>query len=233
MSRIFASTTEAINEIERDIMEMGIKVQPHTMQNKYVKGNDDYETKEVQNYSFNILNMSDKDSTLDEQNLQWVKEEFAERIDTVGFVNPGKAWKTRGNTWQEFLNDEGEMDYTYNERMNALDQINLVIAELKDNPDSRQCLIHVNFPGDCLFWQEKRIPCSVYYQLMIRRGKLDIIYNMRSSDFYSHFKNDMWLADELRNHIAKEVGIKPGLFMMNVGSLHVYKNYGHKGKHVF
>ncbi len=233
MTRIFENMKEAINEIERDIMEMGIYVFPHTMQNKVVKDDENYSTKEVQNYSFTILDLKHKNAMLDEKNLKWCCAEFNERIDVDGaFVNPGKAWKIRQDTWEEFLVD-GKMDYTYCERMNAFDQINKVVDELSENPDSRQCLIHINFPSDCLVWQKNRIPCSVYYQLMIRRGKLDIIYNMRSSDFYSHFKNDIWLADELRNYIANKIDIEPGLFMMNVGSLHAYKNYGHKGKHIF
>ncbi len=51
---------------------------------------------------------------------------------------------------------------------------------------------------------------------------------MRSSDFDTHFRNDIWLADELRNYIANFIGIEPGLFHMNVGSLHRYKDYTKK-----
>ena len=71
----------------------------------------------------------------------------------------------------------------------------------------------------------------MYYQLMIRLGKLDIIYNMRSSDYDTHFAHDIWLADELRRHIAENIKIEVGLLHMNIGSLHRYKNY--TAKHVF
>ena len=231
MARIFENMTEAVNEIERDIVEMGIMVHPHTMQNKDVKDDENYDTMEVQNYSFTILSLKDKNEVVGKC-LEWCYAEFNERLDNdITFKNPGTAWKLRPEVWTEFL-VKGKMDYTYSERMNYWNQIQQVIKELKYNPDSRQCLIHVNFPIDCNWWAIKRIPCSVYYQLMIRRGKLDIIYNMRSSDFATHFKNDIWLADELRNHIAKQLDIKPGLLHMNVGSLHIYKGYGDH-KHVF
>lgn len=223
MARIYENMTEAVNEIERDIMEMGIKVHPHTMQNKNVKDDKNYETLEVQNYSFTIMKLDDKDTLV--PNLKWCKEEFAERISSVQKVNPGTAWVLRKEVWEEFLNEKGEFDYSYHDRMNYMEQVNHVIDELKNNPDTRQALIHVNFPEDCQWWQTKRIPCSVYYQLMIRRGKLDIIYCMRSSDYDTHFFNDIWLADELRNYIAKKVNIEPGLFHMNIGSLHRYRNY--------
>lgn len=227
MSRIFENPIEAMNEIERDIMEMGIKVHPHTMQNKDVKNNENYSTLEVQNYSFTILDMSKKDSIV--KNLEWCKAEFQERIKRN--INPGEAWKIREEVWKEFLNPNGLFDYTYSERLNGWRQVQLIIEELKENPDTRQAVIHVHFPQDILSMRAKRIPCSMYYQFMIRRGKLDVIYNMRSSDYDTHFSHDLWLADELRNYIAQEVGIESGILHMNIGSLHRYKNY--TTKHVF
>jgi len=233
MTRIFENLKEAMNEIERDIMEMGIRVHTQTMQNKVIKDDDAFSTMEVQNYSFSILNMEEKYS----EDLAWCIHEFAERVSGES-MNPGQAWEKRHETWEPFLVD-GKMDYTYADRYSykkdRLNQFQSVIEILKADPDSRQAILHMHFPDDV----EKatnmvnpiRIPCSMYYQFMVRRGKLDVIYNMRSSDYDTHFLNDIWLADELRNYIAKAIGIKPGIFHMNVGSLHRYKNY--TTKHVF
>jgi len=237
MSRIFENLKEAISEIERDIIEMGIKVHTATMQNLVVKDNDDYSTLEVQNYSFTILDTSDKDIMNDD--LEWCNAEFKERVSGEQ-MNPGYAWKIRESTWTPFLR-EGKMDYTYAARFAkgkpSFTQIEAVIKILKEDPDSRQAIIHMHMLEDVNkatnMVNPIRVPCSMYYQFMIRRGKLDVIYNMRSSDFYMHFKNDIWLADELRKYIAKAINIPCGLFHMNVGSLHIYKNYGHAGKHVF
>ena len=229
MSRIFANCKESIGEIERDIMEMGIKVHPHSMQNKDVKDNDDFSTLEVQNYTFSILDTSDKDEIVEEC-LEWNFAEHKERVNPES-SNPGEAWKLRENVWKEFLNDEGKFDYTYQHRFYMHDQLNLVVKELQENPDTRQAIIHVHFPDDNSKMRKDRIPCSVYYQFMMRRGKLDVIYNMRSSDFDTHFKNDIWQADELRRYIADKIGVEIGLFHMNIGSLHRYKNY--TTKHVF
>ena len=232
MSRIFKNMKEALNEIERDIMEMGIKVHPHTMQNKVVKDDDSFSTLEVQNYSFAILDLADKDNCV--PHLEWCKAEFQERISSLP-INPGEAWKLRKDVWEEFLNSKKEFDYTYNQRFQVSNQIKNCIEELKINPDSRQCIIHMHFPNDVEQMRKTdppiRIPCSMYYQFLIRRDKLDVIYNMRSSDYDTHFAHDIWLADALRKYIAKFVGVEPGLFMMNTGSLHRYKNY--TKKHVF
>lgn len=228
MSRIFKNMKEAVNEIERDIMEMGILVHPDSFQNINVKGNPDYDTLEVQNYTFSILDVSDKDALVG-NDLQWCLQEFQERIDAYA-PNPGEAWKLRQSTWEPFLVD-GKMDYTYSERINLYAQLDRVIKELKENPDTRQAIIHINMAPDCCVWRKNRIPCSMYYHFMIRRGAVDVIYAMRSSDFDTHFKNDIWLADEMRKHIAKAIHKPIGIFHMNISSLHRYRNY--TKKHIF
>lgn len=264
MTRYYQDLHEAMNEIQRDIVEMGITVHPATMQNKNVEGDSSYDTRELQNYSFCVLDMSDKSKFLLEQGdnrLPWCMEEFKERIDP-NFKNPGKAWKIRENVWKEFLRPQSDMreddsyneddyspairywdqtlpddgrgvfEYTYNERLQW--QIAGIIKELKENPDTRQAIILVhNREIDADRMRKFRIPCSISYQFMIRYGKLDIIYYLRSSDYNTHLSNDLWLADELRNHIAKEVGVQPGRLFCNIGSLHVYRGYGTGGKHVF
>ena len=236
MTRIFENMKEAINEIERDIMEMGIRVHTVTMQNKVIKDNEDFSTLEVQNYSFSILDMTTKDEMCED--LHWCQEEFKERI-SGDECNPGKAWTIRQETWEPFLRPDGKMDYTYADRYrypkeidgpsSKKTQFENVIKMLKADPNSRQAILHMHFPDDVEKATDMenpiRIPCSMYYQFLIRRGKLDVIYNMRSSDFDTHFRNDIWLADELRNYIAKEIGIEPGLFHCNIGSFHRYKNY--------
>ena len=47
--RIFSNFAEALNEIKRDLAEMGTEIHPQTMQDKYVGDNPDYITKELQN----------------------------------------------------------------------------------------------------------------------------------------------------------------------------------------
>lgn len=225
--RIFANCKEAIGEIERDLHEMGIVVHPNTMQNKNIKDDPNYDTKEIRAYSFMILDTSDKDKMVEEC-LEWCKAEFKER-NSLQPINPGIAWKKRADVWEEFLNNN-RFDYTYSERM--YHQWIPNIRELRNNPDSRQVIIQVHDRAiDEDRMQTKRIPCSMYYQLMTRNGAIDVIYNMRSSDFYTHFKNDIWLACELQKYFAEATKKPIGKFYMFIGSLHMYRGYGEK--HVF
>ena len=202
--------------------EMGIVVWPKSMQNKDVSENENFSTMEVQNYNFCILDTCDRNEIV--QSLEWCEAEFEERTSPM-HVNPGTAYKLRPEIWNEFINEYGEFDYTYNERISR--QLHPVIEELRRNPDTRRAIVIVydNVDTEEHMSTLTRIPCSMHYQLMVRRGKLDIIYNMRSSDFDTHFRHDIWQACQLRDWIAAKVGIEPGLFFMNIGSLHRYKNY--------
>lgn len=225
--RIYKNCKEAINEIQRDLYEMGTEVHPESMQNKVVKDDDSYITKELQGYSFMILDSSDKNSIATP--LNWCEAEFKERIqgwqncELSKPLNPGNAYKEREDVWKEFLNEDGKFCYTYNERM--IWQIKANIEELKKNPNSRQCIIqfHDRNIDQKNMGGIKRVPCSMFYQLMIRDGKLDIIYTMRSTDFFTHFKNDIWHAITFRNFIADELDIEKGKFIMFASSLHAYK----------
>jgi len=53
--RIFKDHVEVISEIKRDLFEMGIVNKSYSMQNKIVSWNDDYDTKELLNYSYIML----------------------------------------------------------------------------------------------------------------------------------------------------------------------------------
>jgi thymidylate synthase len=224
--RIYANCKEAVNELRRNLYELSIEVFPNSMQNKVVKNDDNFKTKELQNESFTILNTEDKDKIVKPEHLPWLHTEFGERISRQD-NNPGQAWLMRKSTWEPLLNKEGQMDYTYAGRMK--DQIDYIIKELKTNPDSRQCVIDIHDSEDVKYMSGvRRIPCSLNYIFQIRKDgnnvpKLNVTYNMRSCDYYLHFKNDIWLAAELRDYIAKEVNVKPGSLTMNIASLHAYK----------
>lgn len=223
--RIYRDCLEAITDIGRELKKCATTVHTQTMQNKDIRDNPDYETKEIQAFSFTILDTTDK-SMMPNATSAWCLNEFQERIDPDTRHNPGIAWLMRKEVWKEFLvkqiDGKDKFDYTYSERMGWQVQAN--IAELNRNPDTRQAIIQVhNRLQDQDKMGKQRVPCSMFYQFMLRDGKLDVIYVMRSTDFVTHFQNDVWLAAELRDHIARELGKPPGKFIMFASSLHVYR----------
>ncbi len=236
MSRIYSSVQEAYEEIEREIVEMGLDYQSATYQDKDVGDDDGFSTKELRGYHL-IIQSPDVDEaavTVDQvkgsQGLKWLFAEHQDRTTTN--QNPGEAWKIRREVWEEFLEDNGQFSYSYPERMAW--QIPCIIKELRQRPNSRQAMIemHQNHLDLENMGGTRRIPCSLSYSFMVRRGAMDGFYLMRSSDYYTHFLYDMVLAIKLVDFIRYRVdsNLKMGQFHMFIQSLHAFKkDYGPRG----
>ena len=133
--------------------------------------------------------------------------------------------------------------YTYSERImkpvyfngTVMPKIRAIIRLLKSDQDTRKAVLNIygtdnyNEDEDSDHYDgSRRIPCSMYYDFLIRQnGKgekvLHICYHQRSSDFVTHFGNDVYLAWRLMEYVAKEVGVKPGYLYHTIDSLHSYK----------
>lgn len=219
--RVYKNFKEALSEVRRDLGEMGIVVKTRSYQNKHIAGNSDYDTKELQNYIYQVTqpNASDLNPT-----QPWADLEFGERLQ-VG-VNPGEAWKSRKEVWEEFINFRERFDYTYSERYHPYidfffdtetgsfdgyfpqktDQIDAVIDVLVNDTNSRQAYLSVWDPKDVFnAGGNERIPCSLGYLFQIRRDQLNVTYLQRSSDFVTHFVNDVYLTHLLQKHIVEEL----------------------------
>lgn len=229
--RIYTEANEAFEEIKRDLAEMGIWVHPKTMQDKNVENDPDYETTELQNYCYTILDAKSKD--IPNVTQPWADAEFKERITppaidpetgNVKFINPGEAWKLRDKVWGEFYHD-GKFGYSYNELLWNNEQLRKIICRLQKDPDSRQLWISLWDPtrDPDLLGGISRVPCSLGYGLQVREGKLNMHYVMRSCDFSTHFPNDVYLAIKLLEYIAGITGYEVGSFTHTIFSLHVYR----------
>lgn len=220
--RIYTNWDECYNEILRDLAEMGIVVRPKTMQDKNVEGNPDYETKELQNYSYMLLNPKSQEITGVVQ--PWADAEFKERIDSVGYpINPGEAWKLRKEVWSEYIHD-GKLAYTYNEMLWNNNQLGKVMDRMLKDPDSRQLWVSLWNPNKDpdLLGGISRVPCSLGYGFQVREGHLNMHYVMRSCDFATHFCNDVYLAIKLLEWVSNMTGFPVGNFTHTMFSVHVY-----------
>lgn len=210
---------EAINEIRRDLAEMGTEVHPQTMQDKFIGNDSDYQTKELQDYIYKVFDPLESLGDL-QPSQPWADNELVERLSGIP-VNPGEAYKLRPDVWEEFLH-EGKFAYTYAERLAP--QLGIFIEELKKHPDSRQLYISIWDKGidPSNLGGASRVPCSLGYLLQYRGAQLHITYFMRSCDFVTHYHNDVYLAVKLMEYIAQQAGVEPGNFTHYIGSLHVY-----------
>ena len=180
----------------------------------------------------------------------WIKEDFLERV--AQNVNPWEARKIRPWVWDEFLDfhqytQERTFDYTYSERIHLFD----LLKEIQLHPTSRQYVFNIWDREDRfgVNWK-RRIPCSLNYQILIRpnweiddKGNpifaVNMIYNMRSCDFLTHFPIDIIQAVNLLKYITEHLNNQEnfkeydttkwhdtyalGKLYYNCASLHLYK----------
>jgi hypothetical protein len=107
--------------------------------------------------------------------------------------------------------------------------LNDVVKQLVKDPASRQAVLPVFFPEDTGAVHGDRVPCSIFYQFLLRNGRLDIFYFLRSCDFVRHFRDDvyltlrlqLWMIDRLKEN---GIDVQPGMFLMQTGSLHCFRN---------
>jgi thymidylate synthase len=181
--------------------------------------------------------------------MKYIEQEHDDRTSGMA-MNPGNSYKLRPKVWDQFLKD-GHFAYTYSERMTP--QLLRILQELEERPETRQGIInlHSNIcptmgmtrvtTGSLHHVVQRsadmmnmggggRIPCSMYYQVMLRNGKVDLIYTMRSCDFLTHFPVDIALALRLQSWFAEHLKKPTGDFTYFTGSLHAYaKDMKHRG----
>jgi thymidylate synthase len=220
--RIYVDCLEMMKEVERDLFEMGIKVESATVQDKKLSG-EASKTMELNGYVYKLTSFNKMDEMLDymEINKEWVRVEFEERISSE-LHNPGKAWELCEGLWGKYIHD-GKFEYTYSERIR--DQLPYVIDELKNKPNTRQAILTIyDQHKDMRNWGGKaRVPCSLSYQFVRRNDELHLLYNMRSCDLLKHFASDVAFSLKLLGYIAGEIDTKIGTFTHFIGSLHAFQ----------
>jgi len=143
------------------------------------------------------------------------------------YENPGQAWKEDPERWKDLLNDIGEMDYTYNSRVNMHRAIGNVIEEIQHNPDTRRAYLPIFSPGDApSITLNRMIPCIIGYQFTVKKDdKIDMSAVLRSCDIVNCLRNDIWLAHNLLKHVVDRVrGTNVGDITFHIMNLHEYES---------
>lgn len=216
--RIYSTFPEAFDEIKRDLKEMGIQIWTKSVQNIYIGENPNYQSMELQNYTYSVTSPDIKSIPL--KCPEWAEAEFKERVGGKA-LNPGEAWKLRKEYWEQFIGPGGRFDYAYSERLCR--PVEEVIRALRLDKSTRRAFMGVfNQAADKVQMFDERIPCTIGYWLNFRQGKLNLTYLQRSSDFSEHFNYDVYLACCMMNYVANEIGEEPGVFTHWLGSLHIF-----------
>jgi len=113
------------------------------------------------------------------------------------------------------------------------EQMRYVIECLKYDKDSRQAIISI--------WREmprqsSDIPCTLTMQFLIRKGRLNTVVNMRSSDSWLGWPYDVFTFSMISWYVClalnefSETTITPRTLHLNCGSQHLYEKNWEKAR---
>jgi hypothetical protein len=112
-----------------------------------------------------------------------------------------------------------------------------VVRQLAREPHTRQAILPVFFPEDTGAVHGGRVPCSLFYQFLVRNNEMDVSYVIRSCDMVRHFRDDIYLTVRLLLWMLAECrklnpttfnDVKPSSFVMLITSLHMFQNDYHQ-----
>ena len=183
-------------------------------------------TKALFNVGFTIENPLDNHITNKERN--W-KSEYAEaewqwylsadpRVSKLGELY-GKV----PPIWQRMADSNGEVNSNYGYQWKRHDQIDYVVAKLRDNPNTRHAAISIY---DAKEWPQytKDTPCTYAIQFTILNNKLNMSVYMRSNDLWYGFCNDQYCFSMLHKKVSEMLSIEIGEYYHHAHNLHLYND---------
>lgn len=179
-------------------------------------------------------------------NLPWADLHFKERIGGEPLNPPPshKQWPFANKDNKEFTQG-GKFSHTYPERFwpkharasndsTGEEKVNKgirfvygdfldVLYKLNNDPTTRQAFLPIWFPEDTGKRDNIRVPCSIGYHFLIRKGRLDITYWMRSLDMIRHFQDDIYLCWRLAEFTSNYLGnLELGYMKFHAVSCHIF-----------
>lgn len=112
----------------------------------------------------------------------------------------------------------------------GFNQIEQALIQLRDNPSSRQVVLHIKEARNLIDNPTKDLNCTVCLQLFIREGKLYMTTYMRSNDLWMGFPYDVFQFTCLQTLLVMELDVELGTYTHVAGSLHLYERDYAKGE---
>lgn len=131
--------------------------------------------------------------------------------------------------WDRMSDDGNTVNSNYGNLIQneyGFNQLELCEDILKNDPNSRQAVIHVKPPRDIRAHPTKDLPCTLSLQFFIRDNKLYMTTYMRSNDLWMGFPYDVFQFTCMQIWLSMRLHVDLGEYTHIAGSLHLYKrNY--------
>jgi len=152
-------------------------------------------------------------------------------------------WFIRGDTniaylkehgvgiWDEWADANGDLGPVYGAQWRSwpapdgrtIDQLAMVIAALRRNPDSRRLIVTAWNPADVELMALP--PCHCLFQFYVGRGRLSCQLYQRSADIFIGVPFNIASYALLTHMVAHVTGLKPCEFIHTLGDAHLYSNH--------
>lgn len=136
--------------------------------------------------------------------------------DAIGHYNP-RAWA--------FSNDSGELPGAFGWRLlqaGGTSQLDRVVDLLRRDPQSRRAVAIISEPSDAGTASHDQ-PCAISLQYLIRADRLEAITTMRSQSAVMVLPYDGFLFAAIQVWLAARLGLEPGHYHHQSGSMHFYE----------
>ena len=136
----------------------------------------------------------------------------------------GFQWRHFGGeyVWEENRINKNPTD-NFNPNNPGIDQVKVAIEKLKNNQNDRRILVSAWNP--VAIPQMALPPCHVMHQLVVRDGKLSLIWTQRSCDMFLGVPYNIASYALLLLLYTKESGLKPGTLKGELHDAHIYQNH--------
>ena len=189
-------------------------------------GTDFAGTKALFNIGFTIENPDD--NAIHAPERKW-KEEYAEaewqwylsanrNIDKLG-----KLYGKIPEIWKRMADPDGNVNSNYGWQWSRNGQLDKVIDQLQNNPDTRQAAISI-YDGKEIEDYSYDTPCTYAVQFTVVDNKLNMCVVMRSNDLWYGFCNDQYQFSSLQMLIAYGTGYELGEYYHFAHNLHLYND---------
>jgi thymidylate synthase len=193
-------------------------------------------TKFIQNEGFYILNPIDNKINTEFRN--W-KNSYAQ-LEWDWYLSANRdvsEIKKQAKIWDKMHNGDNLVNSNYGYQWSRNNQLQFIIDELTQNPNSRRAVITI-YDGKDHELHSLDTPCTLNIVFNITDDKLNMSVLMRSNDLWFGFCNDQYCFSKLQELIALKLNLEIGWYYHFANNLHLYDKHfdsliNHKNMFIF
>ncbi|MEJ2693178.1 MAG: thymidylate synthase [Candidatus Thiodiazotropha sp.] len=148
-----------------------------------------------------------------------------------GDTNIGYLKQNGVSIWDEWADENGNLGPVYGHQWRSwpapdggrIDQIAQLVAQIRDNPDSRRLIVSAWNPAD--IERMALPPCHCLFQFYVAEGRLSCQLYQRSADIFLGVPFNIASYALLTQMLAQVTGLEPGDFVHTFGDAHLYSNH--------